>query len=436
MLNSLANDDRQWGGNVNGGGWTLSNVNISGSNFNAPLSVPSGSLPSTVNSKLLAQKISALSVNDDTVQTAIWRTVAGSQWDSAVWRIARIVDTTEVSALDIGPYTMAMRIGGATKLMLSNTGLGVGTANPICALNVVPAANPDNSYTTPQLTIAETGNSGDNFRLGIGYYLDSQFKGAIQATHISAAQGILLLQPRGGSVGIGISIPTNILDVYGTTYGPPATSGGARDGTLRLAAYGHGEILDVGVGGGHVWLQARSSNNYASNYALLLNPNGGFVGIGTTAPNYPLDIVGGAVPMRIRNNDPASNNCQIRYMGRNANADLWAVGTDIAASNGSQDLHFWNAPRGGAAITIQATTNRVGISNTAPAYILDVVGQVNATGGFLLNGAPHLAVLAKGPDDLPPDGGLNLWLDEAAGRIAVRYRNASGALKTGYISIE
>src|SRR5882672_7825830 len=27
-LNNLANDDRTWGGNVNGGGYTLSNVNI------------------------------------------------------------------------------------------------------------------------------------------------------------------------------------------------------------------------------------------------------------------------------------------------------------------------------------------------------------------------------------------------------------------------
>jgi len=50
-------------------------------------------------------------------------------------------------------------------------------------------------------------------------------------------------------------------------------------------ASGGGGVLDVGQSSGGIgWIQATNSGNLATQYSLLLNPNGGHVGIGTTAP--------------------------------------------------------------------------------------------------------------------------------------------------------
>jgi hypothetical protein len=54
--------------------------------------------------------------------------------------------------------------------------------------------------------------------------------------------------------------------------------------------------VDLGFGGaaGLGWIQATDSTNLASNFGLLLNPNGGNVGIGTTAPTDTLSVNGTA----------------------------------------------------------------------------------------------------------------------------------------------
>jgi hypothetical protein len=99
----------------------------------------------------------------------------------------------------------------------------------------------------------------------------------------------LLLQPNGGNVGIG-SAATAKLQISGLS-GLPATSGSAERGALRIAnASNIG--LDFGtVGAGQAWLQVSDVNNYASNFSLLLNPNGGNVGIGRS-PSETLDVNG------------------------------------------------------------------------------------------------------------------------------------------------
>jgi hypothetical protein len=52
--------------------------------------------------------------------------------------------------------------------------------------------------------------------------------------------------------------------------------------------------LDFGLSGSSTygWLQARDKGNYATPYILSLNPNGGWVGIGTSAPAATLDVNG------------------------------------------------------------------------------------------------------------------------------------------------
>jgi hypothetical protein len=101
-----------------------------------------------------------------------------------------------------------------------------------------------------------------------------------------------------GSVGIGTTNPGLKLDVQTPGYGFPAISGSTQTyGGLRISppsASGN-VVLDTGVNGGATplaWFQSTNRNDLSLTYPLLLNPNGGNVGIGTTTPGYKLDIAG------------------------------------------------------------------------------------------------------------------------------------------------
>ena len=92
----------------------------------------------------------------------------------------------------------------------------------------------------------------------------------------------------GGQVGIGTTEPTNRLEVAGSA-GLPATSGSSDNASLRIGYTDHswgGVALYTGIhnlGDYPAWIQARNPNDYSANRPLLLNPNGGPVGIGYTA---------------------------------------------------------------------------------------------------------------------------------------------------------
>ena len=95
----------------------------------------------------------------------------------------------------------------------------------------------------------------------------------------------------GGKVGIGTTGPSQKLTLSanqtGANQGIPATSGTTQNGLLRLEAGGaYGESLDMGinVSTSFGWIQPTNKSNLAVNYNLVLNPNGGNVGIGTTNP--------------------------------------------------------------------------------------------------------------------------------------------------------
>ena len=103
--------------------------------------------------------------------------------------------------------------------------------------------------------------------------------------------------------------------------GAPQTSGTSTTAIERIyAGYGvYGEVLDVGfnVGTSYAWLQPTNYTNLAINYALLLNPNGGNVGIGLSnaTPAAKLQVVQstpsgiGGVPSGVTMiSDSSSNN--------------------------------------------------------------------------------------------------------------------------------
>jgi len=92
--------------------------------------------------------------------------------------------------------------------------------------------------------------------------------------------------------GIGTTTPVNKFQVE-TTTADPAISGISANGNLRLSGTsGASHVLDFGLSSSstYSWLQSRSRTNYATNFNLILNPNGGNVGIGAIAPTDPLVV--------------------------------------------------------------------------------------------------------------------------------------------------
>jgi hypothetical protein len=98
----------------------------------------------------------------------------------------------------------------------------------------------------------------------------------------------LLLNPYGANVGIGSTTADVPFEIHaGRTTDPPSL--GAKGGTIAMlfndSANGSYGLL-MGLAGANVYLQNQRTDGDATAYNLLLQPRGGNVGIGTTAPTF------------------------------------------------------------------------------------------------------------------------------------------------------
>ncbi len=184
----------------------------------------------------------------------------------------------------------------ANSLKVSSGGdIGVGTATPVLDIHVnrtdTPAMrleqNNTGGFTAQTWDVA--GNEANFFVRDVtgGSRLPFRIRPGAPTSSLDISAD--------GDTGINTASPNLKLEVLGSA-GLPVNSGTVPTGITRFSQSGGAGVIDFGFGGasGAGWVQATSSANLATNFQFLINPNGGNVGIGTSAPTDTLSVNGTA----------------------------------------------------------------------------------------------------------------------------------------------
>jgi hypothetical protein len=226
-----------------------------------------------------------------------------------------------------------------------NGNVGIGTDSPDSKLDV----------TGGDITVNTSGTGFMNFKYGaVG---SETARGSITTDGIDLkvnATADLLLLPT-GNVGIGTTNPSRRLTVM--TSPQAAMTAGTASGHFFLTNTGGSSGLYGLYGGvtsdGDGWFQS-ARNDSATYYNLLLQANGGNVGIGTVSPSYKLQVDGDIV--NFQQGDTYADGLQFLRTGA-TRANIWLNGVN----------NTLNITRGLGTVGMAINYNgNVGIGTTSP----------------------------------------------------------------------
>ena len=201
----------------------------------------------------------------------------------------------------------------------------------------------------------------------------------------------------GGSVGIGTSSPITTLQVTNTSsYSAPATTGNATGhftvGKLTDSGLAIGSFRGAGTSG-YTWFQAQilDAAQYTNN--IVLQPNGGNVGINTTQELGQLNVKRSASGSTARalalyNNiaNTVDTGVAIEFYPNSSDNDRCARISSVQSTSGNYaDLRFFTSNDAAPVERMRITSGgEVWIGYTADqgAYILQANGAVQAASGF------------------------------------------------------
>lgn len=160
------------------------------------------------------------------------------------------------------------------------------------------AAISGNIYSSDLMTVGNKSGSTQFFRVlnSEVAITDISATGSFVITHTSASTNIannnnrpILINPTNtGNVGIGTTSASYKLDVFG---------GELRVTGISRLGYNFNSTDGIAIGnsggyGNNPFIQGLT--NTGGTKSITVNPAGGYVGIGTTAPNFPLEVIGTA----------------------------------------------------------------------------------------------------------------------------------------------
>jgi hypothetical protein len=268
--------------------------------------------------------------------------------------------TAANAATQILFYTAAntTTVVGTERMRIDASGnVGIGTTNPETSRLLVRGSTSDSTSN-----IIQASNSAGATRFIVRADGQTIFYGSDNGEKVRITET--------GNVGIGTTGPSLKLQVVGTD-GAPASSGTAQTGIMRLSG-DNNAVVDFGkysaspYGG---WIQVTDKTDLGYyQYPLVLQPNGGNVGIGTTSPGVKLEVAG-----EFRVAVDADSVVNIINAGTDAIAMYGAAGDDLyLGGNNTQQLRLKST---GVDVTgILTTTGNVGIGTTSPRSRLEING--------------------------------------------------------------
>ena len=227
---------------------------------------------------------------------------------------------------------------------------------------------------------------------------DATFSSSVNATELVFATGASetaaekMRITSDGKVGIGTtSVEANLhihteTDDTDETGNIALTLGSTNSGKMRM-------YFGVNDAGNYTYIGSVESGT-AYRY-LTLQPNGGQVGIGTTAPSYPLDVSGTSInvasmmtTMQLQSTNAYNSNPRAGIIAKvkyNTGGDLTEVaGIDFGKENGTDGNYAGNMSfhtRANGSSIAQAMTitsaGKVGIGTTTPSFALEVSGSTD-----------------------------------------------------------